>query len=102
MPRRPRTAEDDASFEGLGQAIAAIREQRGLSRDELAKQIDDEPAIVERIEQGSINADWATLRTIAHALAVPLPSLFELAEELAPGPGGEQWRQQTEAATSDD
>jgi ribosome-binding protein aMBF1 (putative translation factor) len=66
-----------------------------LSPAELAREIEEDLPILERIERGEVNADWATLRVIAAALALPLPALFELAEELAPGPGGAQWRKQS-------
>jgi ribosome-binding protein aMBF1 (putative translation factor) len=94
-PRRARTREDDASFEGMGLAILHIREQRGMDRDELAVKIEEDPAVLGKIERGEVDADWATLRVIAHALDLPLDALMELAEENAPGPGGDEWRRHT-------
>lgn len=95
MPRRARTCEDDAAFIGMGRAIVLIREQRGMDRDELAEKIEEEPQVLGKIERGEVDADWATLRVIAHALDLPLDVLVELAEEHAPGPGGEEWRRHT-------
>ena len=94
-PRRPRSPEDDAAFKGMGLAIVHIREQRGMDREELAAKIEEEPAVVGKIERGEVNADWATLRVVANALDLPLDALMELAEENAPGPGGDEWREQT-------
>jgi ribosome-binding protein aMBF1 (putative translation factor) len=92
MPRRPRNAEDDASFQGLGLAVRALREERGWSPGELAEKIEDDLSIIERIERGTVDADWATLRVLATALNLPLPDLIAQAEQMAPGHGGDQWR----------
>jgi hypothetical protein len=74
MAPRPRTAEDIASFQGMGVAVAMLR------------------------EQGEVNADWATLRDLAREFNLPLEALIELAEERAPGEGGEQWRRWSQEA----
>jgi ribosome-binding protein aMBF1 (putative translation factor) len=95
MVRRPRNREDDASFVGMGRAITHLREKRGWDRHELAEKIEEDPASLEKVERGKVDADWATLRVIAHALDLPLDALMELAEEHAPGPGGDEWRQHT-------
>lgn len=76
----------------MGQAIAALRERRQLSRDELAAEAGLPDPSLEAIEEGAVDADWGTLRKLASALGVPLEELMQAAEELAPGPGGEQWR----------
>lgn len=98
---RHRNREDDASFVGMGEAITRLREKRGMSRDDLAEAIEEEPAVLERVEQGNANADWAMLRVIAYALTLPLHTLIELAEEAAPGEGGEEWRQKTREVESE-
>jgi len=82
----------------MGLAIAHLREQRELERDELAATIEEEPDVLAKIECGEVNADWATLRAIAQALDLPLGVLMELAEEQAPGDGGDEWRQRTRAS----
>jgi ribosome-binding protein aMBF1 (putative translation factor) len=97
---RHRNREDDASFVGMGETIIQLREKRGMSRDDLAEMIEEEPAILERLERGEANADWAMLRVIAYALTLPLRTLIELAEEAAPGEGGEEWRRKTREVES--
>jgi transcriptional regulator with XRE-family HTH domain len=82
----------------MGQAIAAQREQRGLSRDELAEQVGLAGSSLGAIEAGEVDADWGTLRKLAQALDVRFDLLLEEAERLAPGPGGEQWRRWTREA----
>jgi ribosome-binding protein aMBF1 (putative translation factor) len=98
VPRRPRGREDDAAFVGLGKAIVHLREKRGMDCDELAEKIEEDSAVMEKIERGEVDADWATLRVIARALGLPLDVLMELAEEQAPGEGGEEWRRWTREA----
>jgi ribosome-binding protein aMBF1 (putative translation factor) len=98
MVRRRRNGEDDAAFIGMGKAIVYLREQRGMERDELAEKIEEDPAALGKVEGGEVNADWATLRVIAYMLGLPLDALIELAEEHAPGEGGEEWRRWTREA----
>lgn len=82
----------------MGKAIVHVREQRGISRDDLAAKIEEESPVLGKIERGEVNADWATLRVIAQALDLPLDALMELAEEHAPGEGGDEWRRWTRTA----
>jgi len=76
----------------MGIAVATLRRDQGLSRAELAEKIEARQADVEALERGEINADWAALRELAKVLGLPLDALVELAEESAPGEGGEEWR----------
>ncbi|MGE5335923.1 MAG: helix-turn-helix domain-containing protein [Nitrososphaerota archaeon] len=89
---RARSVEDDAAFKGLGAAVRDLREARAMTREELAGAIEEEPPILRWIEAGEVDADWGTLRVLAQALGLPLETMLELAEEAAPGEGGEQWR----------
>jgi len=96
---RHRTAEDDAAFVGLGTAIVGLRKGRDLTPDQLAERMgEDDAAGLTRVERGEANADWAFLRAAAKALGVPLVRLLELAEEQAPGEGGDEWRAWTREA----
>lgn len=70
-----------------------LRERAGMSCADLAARADLRPLDLGRLESGDLDADWATLRNLARELGLPLHALFELAEELAPGEGGEEWRQ---------
>ncbi len=40
--RKPRDPEEAAAFKGMGQAITAIRERRGMDREELAAKLWEE------------------------------------------------------------
>ncbi|MGN6256418.1 MAG: helix-turn-helix domain-containing protein [Solirubrobacterales bacterium] len=97
----PRDEEEAASFQGMGQAITITRERRGLSREEVAQESEMKVAKLEAIERGELHALWGDLRRIAKGLEIPLPELFIQAEEHAPGPGGEVWRQWSGEAGSD-
>lgn len=76
----------------MGAAIAMLRERHGWSPAELAEKIEVRQVEVEKLERGELAADWATLRVLAQVLELPLHALLELAEESAPGEGGEEWR----------
>jgi len=69
-----------------------VRERAGMSSAELAEKIEVKEIEMRQLERGELDADWATLRVIARELELPLDALIELAEESAPGEGGEQWR----------
>jgi ribosome-binding protein aMBF1 (putative translation factor) len=76
----------------MGAAITMHRERAGMSHAELAEKIETRQVDVEKLERGELAADWATLRVLARVLGLPLDTLIELAEESAPGEGGEEWR----------
>lgn len=98
LPQLPRDAEDAAAFKGMGQAIAVTRDRRGMSPKELAARCEMTPAELETIERGHADESWNGIRLIAKALDMPLGALMIEAEESAPGPGGESWRQNTREA----
>jgi ribosome-binding protein aMBF1 (putative translation factor) len=76
----------------MGRAVVMLRERAGMSRADLSEKIGLRESDMERIERGEIDADWATLRSLAREFKLPLEALIKLAEERAPGEGGEQWR----------
>ena len=100
-PRRKPRDEEAASFKGMGQAITVGRERRGMSREELAEKCDLTPAELETVERGELDESWGITRRIAKALGISLQALMREAEEFAPGPGGEQWRQSSREAEGD-
>lgn len=99
--RQPHDAEEAAAFKGMGQAITVIRERRGMSREELAAKCEMTPAELERVECGEADESWGGVRLIAKGLDMPLGALIIEAEDLAPGAGGEAWRQNTREAQGD-
>jgi transcriptional regulator with XRE-family HTH domain len=93
--RPPRDDEEAAAFKGLGQAVTVIRERQGMTRDDLAAKSEMTLEELEVIERGELDEGWGGLRLIAKAFGMPVGALMNEAEEFAPGPGGEDWRQST-------
>lgn len=87
MPKSGRTAEDVASFKGMGLAIVQLREDRKLDKSELAAKAGIAPSTLLLVELGKTEAKLRTLRRLAAALGIPLDALIEMADELAPGIG---------------
>jgi transcriptional regulator with XRE-family HTH domain len=63
---------------GLGKAVQELRQRAGLSRAALAARAELDDTSVSRIEAGTIDPTWGSMRRIAKGLGV---SLRELAEE---------------------
>ena len=88
--KRPRDEEEAAAFKGLGQAVTAIRERRGLDRDTLASKAEMTRAELEKVERGELDEWWGGLRVLAKAFGMPVGALMIEAEEFAADPGGEK------------
>jgi transcriptional regulator with XRE-family HTH domain len=86
--REPRNDEEAAAFKGLGQAVTAIRERRGMGRDELAGKAEMTTPELEAVERGELDEWWGGLRMIAKAFGMSVGALMIEAEESAPAPPG--------------
>lgn len=64
----------------LGRAIQKLRKEAGLSEEELAGRAELPIAELRQIEAGEVEADWGTLRHIAHGLGTSLAEVFRLAD----------------------
>lgn len=93
--------EEAAAFEGMGRAVAELREKRGMDRAELAAKSEMTETELREIETGKADEWWGGIRLIAKALGMPPGALMIEAEESAPGPGGEAWRQNNQEAAGD-
>lgn len=62
----------------LGQRIAAVRKQHGLSQAELARKCDKDRQSINRLEQGNINPSAFYLHQLAQELGIPLAVLLEI------------------------
>jgi transcriptional regulator with XRE-family HTH domain len=60
----------------LGQAIRAVREQRGLSLRELARRVNVSPSFVSQIELGKANPSVGTLYALVSELGTTLDDLM--------------------------
>lgn len=69
----------------LGSAIRQLRKERRLTQQELAERAGIPAEKLSRVEVGTIDAEWGTLRHLAYALEVELPDVFRLTEERETG-----------------
>ncbi len=60
----------------LGQAIRAVREQRGLSLRELARRVNVSPSFVSQVELGKANPSVGTLYSLVSVLGTTLDDLL--------------------------
>ena len=74
MPRR----RDDQLLRALGVRIQSLRLDRGLTQEQLARQVELKPATISRLECGSLNTSLSNLVRIADVLEVTLSELVDL------------------------
>ena len=78
MPSGPHRYEPQ---QGLASAVRILRERAGLSRSELAERAGISTSWLSRIESGSYDPSWGSMRRIARGLDVSMEVLSEVAEE---------------------
>lgn len=66
----------------LGDAIRQLREERGMTQEALAHEAGITVGHMSMIERGHSNPTWATVRSIASAIGLPLAALAKLAEQI--------------------
>jgi transcriptional regulator with XRE-family HTH domain len=66
--RAELTAEQDQLI--LGQALRALRNEAGITQEQLAGRLKVDPTFVGRLERGQRGAHWRTIRRILAALDV--------------------------------
>ena len=62
----------------IGQRVKQIREEKGITQQSIANNIDTDRANISRLESGRVDSRISTLFRIATDLGVPLPSLLEI------------------------
>jgi putative transcriptional regulator len=70
--------DKDRFLKKLGERIVKLREAKGLTQADLARQCDKEPQSIERIENGKINPSSYYMYEIAKGLGVSIKELFDL------------------------
>lgn len=89
-PSRTGTAKTAASTSAqppaVGQALAALREQQGLSLDELSRRAGVSKSMLSQIERAQANPTVAVVWRLANALGVPLAELLQAAPPAAAAP----------------
>jgi XRE family transcriptional regulator, regulator of sulfur utilization len=83
----PRSFKPDASLAALGEVVKALRREKGLTQERLAKQADITVTYVSRTENGRRNLTWATLIRLCHGLGVQRSALVARLEEAEPSDG---------------
>jgi transcriptional regulator with XRE-family HTH domain len=66
---------------GIARAIRKARVEADCSQKDLAERLELNPSQVSRLEQGTSNPTWGTVRRVAAALDVDFVGLTELAED---------------------
>jgi transcriptional regulator with XRE-family HTH domain len=67
----------------LGRTIRALRHERRLTIEDLAFLADVHPTYLSAIERGEHNPSWEKLRSLAHALGLPVAEVVQCAESQA-------------------
>lgn len=84
MPRGPLPYEPQR---GLAKAVRVLREQAKLSQSVLAERAGMSSSWLSRIESGSYDPTWSSMRKVAEGLGVSMETLAEIAgdyEERSP------------------
>jgi transcriptional regulator with XRE-family HTH domain len=66
----------------LGLAVRQLREERGLSQEQLARASGLHPTYISGIERGLRNPTWQSIGRLCRALGVKISELAVLAERL--------------------
>lgn len=69
--------EDREFLEKLGQRIAKLRKEKGMTQVEFAEKLGIQRTALTRIEVGNVNITILNLRNISLVLKVDLNQLFE-------------------------
>lgn len=79
----PERKNNDLSFNrAIGQAVAAVRAERGLTQQSVADQADLHYTYVSAIENGRYNPTWMNLRKVAVGLDIKPSLLIGRAEQI--------------------
>lgn len=62
----------------IGQRVKQIREEKGITQQSIAFNIDTDRANISRLESGRVDSRITTLYRLAIDLGVPLPTLLEI------------------------
>jgi len=77
--RAELTAEQDQLI--LGRALRALRNEAGITQEQLAGRLKVDPTFVGRLERGQRGAHWRTIRRILAALDVNVAEFASAVED---------------------
>ena len=67
----------DTELAVLGRALRALRDQAGITQEELASRLQMDPTYISRIERGRRGVQWLTVQRFLHALDTDLHQLAD-------------------------
>jgi len=67
----------DTELAALGRALRALRDQAGITQEELAVRLQMDPTYVSRIERGRRGIQWLTVQRFLRALDADLHQLAD-------------------------
>lgn len=83
MPPRRRRQPRSPNHAALGEAIRRLRQEQGVSQEELAERADTDLSQVGGIERGTRNPSYTTLLRLAAALDTTVGAITSLADEIS-------------------
>ena len=72
----PGTDDSQSIEEAIGAQVRALRKRQDMTVAELASQAGLSAGMLSKVENGAISPSLSTLQSLAHALNVPMTSLF--------------------------
>lgn len=85
-PRPPLRPQKDTSSvdpqKALGLAVRSVREEQGLSQEDLAQRAGLPSSLLAHLESGDHDPTWGDMRRLAEGLEISLEELSELAEAI--------------------
>ncbi len=82
MPPRRRSQPRSPEHAALGEAMRRLRQQAGLSQEQLAERADTDLSQIGGIERGTRNPSYSTLVRLATALGTTVGAIAILADEI--------------------
>lgn len=73
-------SEMNQMLRALGSAVRGLREEKGLTQEDLASRVKLHDSYICLVERGRRNPTWETVRKIAKALDTPLSQLARRVE----------------------
>jgi transcriptional regulator with XRE-family HTH domain len=77
MPPRRRVKPRSSDHAALGRAVEELRQEAGLTQEELADRMNTESPTVGKLERGVANPTFVSLLRVARGLDVDLSEVFE-------------------------
>lgn len=97
MPPRRKSKPRSPEHAALGEAVRRLRDERGLSQEELADRMDTDFTQVGGIERGLRNPSYETLVRLAAALETRPGEIVSLADRVLDEGGAEPHRETSDS-----